>query len=194
MSEMNKYVKMFMDDHDLKVGDEFRAKGVDVAIWHFNQDGTMENQAGFRNNKVLTKLLLGEYAVEKLTKTDSWEPKLCEKYWIVTQGGDVTWYYNESDSEDKYIFAHSLVFPTEEEAEDYKRFLDKVDEYKKTFEPEKDNCYFYYDHNSDRIFTTCDQVYPNQGTIYFGDEDNINEFFEEVGEERIKKYWFSIWR
>ena len=57
-----------MDDHDLKVGDEFRAKGVEGAIWHFNQDGSMENQVGFKNNKVLTRLLLGKYEVEKLTK------------------------------------------------------------------------------------------------------------------------------
>ena len=192
MSEMNKYVKMFMDDHDLKVGDEFRVKGVDVAIWHFNKDGSMENQAGFRNNKVLTKLLLGEYEVEKLSSTEPWQPELFEKYYFVSHYGDVYHNIYNNDKQDKYMFTHRPVFKTETEAQDYKWFLDKIDEYKRPFELHEDNYYFYCDLETGGIRTSCDTACPYQGTIYFGDEDNINEFLDEVGEKRIQKYWFNV--
>lgn len=194
MSEMNKYVKMFMDDHDLKVGDEFRIKGIDVDLWHFTKDGYLENQVGFGNYKGLVKLLLGEYEIDNNIKKEPWKPELHGKYWAVSYCGNVYHQFNNNDEHDKYIRTHYLIFQTKKEAEDYKWFLNKVDEYRKPFKPGKDNCYFYYDNNSERVFSTCDQVYPNQGTIFFGDENNINEFLKEVGEERIKKYWFSIWR
>lgn len=192
MSEMSKYVKMFMDDHDLKVGDEFRVKGIDVDFWHFTKDGYLENQVGFGNNKTLVKLLLGEYEIDNNIKKEPWKPELYDIYWFVSQYGNVSHNSNDNDEQDKYIFAHYPIFQTKEDAEDYRWFINKVDEYRKPFKPGEDNCYFYYDNNSERVFSTCDQVYPNQGTIYFGDENNINEFLKEVGEERIKKYWFSI--
>lgn len=192
MSEINKYVKMFMDDHDLKVGDEFMVHGDDVAIWHFTADGRMENQVGFRNNKILTGLLLGEYVVEKLISTEPWQPELFEKYYFVSHYGDVYHNHNNNDEQDRYIFTHRPVFKTETEAQDYKWFLNKVDEYKRPFEQEEDNHYFYYDYEENKIDNTCDQHCKSQGTIYLGDEENMNKFLAEVGEKRIKKYWFSI--
>ena len=192
MSEMSKYVKMFMEDHDLKVGDEFTVHGDDVAIWHFTADGYMENQVGFRNNKLLTGLLLGAYEVgENITK-EPWKPELYDIYWFISQYGNVSHNSNDNDEQDKYMFAHYPIFRTKEDAEDYRWFIDKVDEYKRPFEQEEDNHYFYYNYEEERIEVTCDQHCQYQGTIYFGDEDNINEFLDEVGEKRIQKYWFNV--
>ena len=125
-------------------------------------------------------------------KKEPWKPEFAEQFYFVTQYGEVIFNYND-DALAKYLLAHSHVFSTEKEAEDYKWFLDTIDEYKRPFEQEEDNHYFYYNYEEERIEITCDQHCQYQGTIYFGDEDNINEFLEEVGEERMKKYWFNIW-
>ena len=190
---MNKYIKMFMDDNNLKVGDEFRKKGTDAYdIWHFNEDGRIENKRGIGSNKVLIKFLLGEWEVEKVKK-EPWKPKPNEKYWFVSQYGFVTYNNFCNDKDDKYKLTHYPVFQTEEEAEDYKWFLDKVDEYKKPFELGKINYYFYYDHEDENIYRTCDITRQGQGNIFFGGTKNIKKFIDEVGEERIKKYMFNIW-
>ena len=188
---MNKYIKMFMDDHNLKVGDEFRKNGTDAyGIWHFDEDGCLINQKGDSCNIVLVNFLLGEYEVEKVI--NCWKPKLDEKYWFVSNYGHVWSSYNDNDEDDKYILTHYPIFQTEEEAKDHKWFLDKVDEYKKPFILGRDNYFIYYNHEDKKVRKTYVLRNQDQGTIYFGNEENIKKFLEEVGEDRIEKYWFNI--
>lgn len=190
---MNKYIKMFMEDNNLKVGDEFRKKGTDAYdIWHFTEDGRIENERGIGSNKLLVKFMLGEWEVEK-AKKEPWKPKLNKLYWFISHYGDVYCNHNADDEQDKYIFTHRPIFPTEQEAADYKWFLDKVDEYKKPFDPERYNYFFNYNPKKEKVYRTWDMVCQHQGTTYFGEKENIREFFEEVGEDRIKKYMFNIW-
>lgn len=197
---MNKYIKIFMDDNDLKVGDEFRKKGTDAyGIWHFNEDGCLINKDMCLinenediSNKVLVKFLLGEYEVERIEKRP-WKPEIGDRFWFIDDYrilNDIICYAGEYS---KYLLAHKLVFRTEKEAEDYKWFLDKVDEYQKPFILGIYNYFIYYNHEKKEVskdYFFRDQA---QGTIYFGDKENIEKFLEEVGEDRIKKYWFNIW-
>ena len=184
---------MFMDDNGLKVGDEFRKKGTDAYyIWHFNKDGRLINKKGDEGKWILSRFLLGEYEVEKVKK-EPWKPKFNEKYWFVSQYGFVTYNNYNNDKDDKHILTHYPVFRTEEEAKDYKWFLDKADEYKKPFDPERYNYFFNYNPKKEKVYRTWDLVYQHQGTTYFGEKENIRKFFEEVGEERIKKYMFGIY-
>lgn len=197
---MNKYIEMFMNDNDLKVGDEFRKKGTDAyGVWYFDEDGylinkdmCLINENEDISNKVLVKFLLGEYEVERIEKRP-WEPEVGERFWFIDDYrilNDIICYAGEYS---KYLLAHKLVFKTEKEAEDYKWFLDKVDEYKKPFVPEIDNYFIYYDHEDKKVCKAYVLCIQYQGTIYFGDEENIEKFLEEVGEDRIKTYWFNIW-
>lgn len=186
---MNKYIQMFMNDNNLKIGDKFTSKEMGYHnICYFDEDGTLiiDNCTG---NGILVKFLLGEYKVEKLKKP--WKPQQSDLYWFVNGYGEVTYstYYN--DSEDEYILDHNLVFQTEEEAEDYKWFLDKIDEYKRPFHSPNTNYFFYYDHEDREVCQEDTDFYRRQGTTYFGNKENIDKFFEEVGEERIRKYWFQ---
>lgn len=188
---MNKYIKMFMNDHDLEVDERFKIKGERHEYW-FDSNGVLccSDPRVCSHETVL--LLRDILEVEKIKK-GPWKPKLNELYWFISHYGEVYCNHNADDEQDKYIFTHRPIFPTEQEAADYKWFLDKVDKYKKPFELHEHNYYFYYDYESGSIYATYESSCQNQGTIYFGDEKNSDEFSEEVGEERIKKYWFNVW-
>lgn len=167
-------------------------KGTDAyGIWHFDKDGCLINKEGIRSNIALGRFLLGEHEVEKVKK-EPWKPKLDEPYWYVSCFGNVFYTRYIHDKGHEYMLTHNLIFQTKKEAEDYKWFLDKVDEYKKTFGVCDKNYYFNYDPDVREVLKYYDDFCQNQGTIYFGDLENIDKFFEEVGEDRIKKYWFNV--
>lgn len=190
---MNKYIKMFMDDNNLKVGDEFRKKGTDAYdIWHFNEDGRIENKRGIGSNKVLIKFLLGEWEVEKVKK-EPWKPKEGEQYFYVHNYGDVRSGRCDVAEWHDYLISHISIFKTLEEAKDYKWFLDKVDEYKKPFKLYKHNYRLLYNYHKETIGDTYAEECLTQGAICFGDKNNLNSFIKEVGEDRIKKYMFGVY-
>lgn len=190
---MNKYIKMFMDDNNLKVGEKFKQKDGNK-IYHFDENGFLMDEEGYMlDANDIASFLYGYYEVVKL-KNEPWKPKLDEKYWFVSQYGDVNYNYNDDDEYDKYILTHRPIFQTRYEADDYKWFLDKIDEYKKPLKPKECNYYLFYDHDDKKVYRTCDTSCQGQGNVYFGDKENIEKFLEEVGEERIKKYMFDIWQ
>ena len=195
---MNNYIKMFMVDNNLKEGESFKIKYFDNEFWF--------DSYGYLNFKIkddyddytnLTCMLLnGDVQVEKLSPipTERFIPKEKEKYWFVTCFNEVVSNNFIGVIGEKYLFEHTLVFKTKEQAEDYKWFLDKVDEYKKPLKPKECNYYLFYDHDDKKVYRTCDTSCQGQGNVYFGDKENIEKFLEEVGKERIKKYMFDIWK
>lgn len=188
---MNKYIKQFMDDHNLKVEERFKIKDLEGIYW-FDCNGTLFCWTGGNWSYETLLLLNGDLEVEKIKK-GPWKPKLNKLYWFISHYGDVYCNHNADDEQDKYIFTHRPIFQTEQEAADYKWFLDKVDEYKKPFDPERYNYFFNYNPKKEKVYRTWDMVCQHQGTTYFGEKENIREFFEEVGEDRIKKYCFNVW-
>lgn len=194
---MNKYMQAFLDDNNLKANERFEIPGV-IFKYFFTEDGVLlcETTTGeIEKGRYLYELLDGDYKIKKLSPipSEKFIPKEKEKYWFVTCFNEVVANNFLGLIDEKYLFEHTLVFKTEEQAEDYKWFLDKVDEYKKPFELKKDNHYFYYVHENEKVCSSFDISSQGQGIIYFGDKENIEKFFEEVGEERIKKYMFDIW-
>ena len=134
-----------------------------------------------------------KYFLEKAKENKhQWKPKLDETFWCVSMFGDVCCTKYKHYKDDEYMITHNLVFETKEDAEDYKWFLDKVDEYKKPFILGKNNRFIHYDHEDKKIYKDYSDYYQRQGTTYFGDSINIGKFIEEVGEDRIKKYWFNV--
>lgn len=148
---MNKYIKMFMNDNNLKVGDEFKAKGLNInRTWSFDENGYLLDGVYEESGNVLCAFLRGEWEVEKVKK-EPWKPKLDDSYWYVSCFGNVSYTKYIHDKDDEYMLTHDLIFQTKEEAEDYKWFLDKVDEYKKPFILGKHNYLIYYNHEDKKF-------------------------------------------
>ena len=188
---MNKYIKMFMDDHNLKVDERFRIKDHEGEYW-FNCDGILLCCVGGNCSYEYVLLLNGVYKVEKLKK-EPWKPKSGDNYWIVSCHGNVKCCFNDETISDKFTLEHNLVFKTEKEAHDYEWFINKVDEYKKPFEYGEKNYFFYYDYEDDALYITFNIAEAHQGVIYFDSYDKTKAFIKEVGKDRIKKYMFGIY-
>ena len=125
-------------------------------------------------------------------------PKLNQTYFFINSDGYVDSYTNTKHKADNYIIAHNLVFRTQDECEDYKWFLDMLDEYRTDFSKEEwENvkiikCYLYFEHANQGLATSLNYTQQQQGIVYFT-RKNIEKFIEEVGEDRIKKYLFDVW-
>ena len=194
---MNKYVKMFMDDNNLKVGEKFELYNGSYH-YYFSNDGHLKYDLSTGENRTSLKLadvLNNEYKIKKLSPIPSerFIPKEGERYYFLYTVGKISYLTYSKDDFDTYVVSHNLVFKTREQVEDYKWFLDKVDEYKKPFVVYENNSYVYYDRENEEISIYFNDAHQVQGVIYFGSRKNIDAFIEEVGEERIKKYMFDIW-
>ena len=190
---MNKYIQAFLDDNNLKVGEKFELY-TGSNHYYFSNDGNLKYDLSTGENHTSSKLvdvLNNEYRIKKISPipSEKFIPKKGERYYFVTAGGSISYTVNY----DVYLVSHNLVFEIREQAEDYKWFLDKVDEYKKPFKYEDYNNFLYYDHYYESIEMLTVTTAEYQGTIHFGDKANTKAFIEEVGEERIKKYMFDVW-
>ena len=191
---MNKYIKMFMNDHNLKVGERFKASGGDK-VYYFDDEGKLRDEIDCMSRaKILMCFLWGTYEVEKLSlmPSEKFKPKKGEQYYRINNYGLISATVNDSEMDD-YYFEHNFAFRTRSEVEDYKWFLDKIDEYRKPFEFDKENRHISYDYDDNAVFAGYNSKSLSQGSIYFGSYENIKAFIKEVGEERIKKYMFDIW-
>ena len=183
-----------LDDNNLKVGEKFKLNEID-GYYYFSDDGYLHCISSLNVDFISTMLdsvLNGKYKIKKLSPipTERFIPKKGERYYFVTAGGNISYTVNY----DVYLISHNLVFKTKEQVEDYKWFLDKVDEYKKPFKYYDDNYFLYYDNVFEDVLSDSTDSCIYQNTIYFGyDNKNIDAFIREVGEERIKKYMFDIW-
>ena len=139
---MNKYIKMFMNDHNLKVGERFKASGGDK-VYYFDDEGKLRDEIDCMSRaKILMCFLWGTYEVEKLPNIPSVKhiPDIGDEYWVLTLAREPI-AYNRLDEKDEIIISYYPVFQNKMNAEDYKWFLDKVDEYKKPFKYGDDNFY-----------------------------------------------------
>ena len=149
----------------------------------------MRRDDGIPADSVLGFLARGKLRIEKVKPKGRYIPKKGELYFFVGMYGGII--ANVYDSEqDEYVIKHNLVFRTKEEAEDYRWFLEQADKYKKEFVIEEQNHYFYYTLINKRIGISWNDDFKEH-KFYFGDEENIEEFRNIVGDERIKKYFFN---
>lgn len=122
-------------------------------------------------------------------------PEIGEYYYLNILG-DVRKLYNHGASLDKWVIGHSLVFATEKDCEDYKHFLEMLDEY--TFEPNWDDpkqerWTMRFDHVEHRIEWL--RLYAVQYHGFcFNSKKRGEAFVEKVGEKAVKRYMFDYWR
>lgn len=192
---MNKWIETYMEEHDLKPNERFEIdqQGED-SKYFFREDGMLVRDVG-TNYECVSYHTLGKIMdgirIEKVKPKGRYIPKEGEFFWYVTTYGYIL--VDRFISEQNiYTIEHNLVFRTEEEAEDYKWFLDQVYNYKKEFVKDKYNYCFYFDVDYKRLEIDYNQQFKYDLT-YFGNGENIEEFRNVVGEERIKKYMFDVW-
>lgn len=192
---MNKVIEMLMEELGVGICEDFIVKPSVAGqseckgIYHFDELGVLRRNDGTPKDSVLGFLARGRLSIEKVKPKGRYIPKKGEFYCFVGMYGGIV--ANVYDSEqDEFVIKHKLVFRTEEEAEDYKWFIDQVYNYKKEFIKDKDNYCFYFDVNHKRLEIDYNQQFK-YGLTYFGDGENIEEFRNLVGEERIKKYFFN---
>lgn len=125
-------------------------------------------------------------------------PKLGERYYFMTNKGEIDFYDNDNYDIDDYIINHNIVFKTIEDGKDYRWFLEQLDKYKTDFSKEEwkdkdiEKYYIFYDYSKRKVKIEYHLFWRLQGTVHFTKE-NIEKFIDTVGEDRIKKYMFNVW-
>lgn len=122
-------------------------------------------------------------------------PKYGERYYYVNIYGLTNYADSDDDADDHWLFNHQLVFRTEEECEEYRKFLDLLDEY--TFEPDWNNVqqvkgFIYYDHSVKQM-NVSELWIAQTTTIWFESREKAKEFINKAGEQNIKRFMFDIW-
>lgn len=194
---MNKVIEMLMEELGVGICEDFRVKPSVAgqseykSIYHFDELGALRRDDGIPADSVLGLLVRGRLRIEKVKPKGRYIPKLLDTYYYVSDLGNILGTTNNEDESDSYIFEHNLVFRTKEEAEDYRWFLEQADKYKKEFVyGERNHCIEFYHDLKELIFGYYTSI-RSQGTTYFGSKENIEEFRNIVGDERIKKYFFG---
>lgn len=194
---MNKVIEMLMEELGVGICEDFRVKPSVAgqseykSIYHFDELGALRRDDGIPADSVLGFLARGKLRIEKVKPKGRYIPKLGDYYWFVSAFGNI-FKHSNTNERDEFLIKHNLVFRTKEEAEDYKWFLEQVDKYKKEFVIEEQNHYFYYTLINKRIGISWNDDFKEH-KFYFGNKENIEEFRNVVGDERIKKYMFNIW-
>lgn len=193
---MNKVIEMLMEELGVGICEDFRVnpsvagQSEYKSIYHFDELGALRRDDGIPADSVLGFLARGKLRIEKVKPKGRYIPKYGEYYWCIPTFGGISWKTYE-DEFDEFVIKHNLVFRTKEEAEDYRWFLEQVDKYKKEFVyGERNHCIEFYHDLKELIFGYYTSI-RSQGTTYFGSKENIEEFRNIVGDERIKKYFFG---
>lgn len=191
---MNKWIETYMEEKNLKPNELFKLQSEKyLDEYCFDDTGILRRKKNahleIASDEILGRLMRG-VVIEKVKPKGRYIPKLFDTYYYISNLGNIFFTTNNEDESDSYIFEHNLVFRTREEAEDYRWFLEQVDKYKKEFEIRKLNHYFYYTLINKRIGISWNDDFKEH-KFYFGDEENIEEFRNVVGDERIKKYFFG---
>ena len=98
---------------------------------------------------------------------------------------------------DKYVRETGNAFLTREEAEfevERRKIEAIMRKYSRPFRDEEQNWYLYYSHNN---ITDTGVVYDaeyeiNVGIPYFESKEIAEKVIDEIGSDRLKKYWFGI--
>lgn len=125
-------------------------------------------------------------------------PLVGEKYYYVNYDYEINEARYLSDCFDKLIVSKDYVFATEEEAEEYAKYLKALEKYRYNFSTDEiknaniDKYFVEYDIDKDEMFSQFYRYYVTN-KILFKTENDCENFIKEVGEENIKKFMFDIW-
>lgn len=135
-------------------------------------------------------------------KRNVWKPEYSELYFCVSGYGivgDKTW---KNDYVDNGYYGIGNCFKTKEEAEfalektkveaKLCRFAEKNNEYEIDWKDEdQEKWYLFYSYNDKRVWfdSVCRHKMSN---IYFSSKEIAKQAVDNIGEERLKKYYFRV--
>lgn len=125
-------------------------------------------------------------------------PLVGEKYYYVNYDYEIKEVKNLSDLFDKMIVSKDYVFATEEEAEEYAKYLIALEKYRYNFTTDEiknvniEKIFVEYEVDTDRMVYQS-YHYHITNKILFKTENDCKNFIEEVGKENIKRFMFDIW-
>ncbi len=123
-------------------------------------------------------------------------PEKDEDYWFVSHFGNIhSTTFRDSDM-DRWFIKHNPVFHTKEEAEEYKHYLEVLDQY--SFKPNLDdirreNWYLIYSCLSGKKVIAVHDMFNRSLLSYFPTKESAEAFIDEVGEDAVKRFMFDIW-
>lgn len=131
----------------------------------------------------------------KESKKEKWKPKDGETYWFINDGGETNWSVREeTDLYDEWRLNNIPLFPTKEECERYKHFMDTVKEKSYEFSKEEwedENIrkyYIYYDFEDDEFHVSSFCTTKCLGEPYFKTAEDAQYIIYNFKEELLK-YW-----
>lgn len=131
-----------------------------------------------------------------------WKPEIGDEYFYVKTNGEIGSTGWDNDIVDKDRYALGDCFRTKEEAKftveklkviaELKRFAQKHNEEKIDWNNKEQTKYcIYYSYNTKHIgIEGCFSA--KQNDIYFSSKEIAEHAVKEIGEERIKKYYFEV--
>nr|DAG69154.1 MAG TPA: hypothetical protein [Caudoviricetes sp.] len=131
-------------------------------------------------------------------KKGKFVPKEGEVYWYIGLYGKTIDTIYDSDT-DSWLVKHHPVFRTEDEAVEYKLYLEILDKYKYEFSKEEwenrdiEKWRLYYFIVSDELTKSRAYKFKLANCTYFKTQEDVESFIEEAGEENVKKFMFDVW-
>ena len=126
--------------------------------------------------------------------TRQWIPEKEGMYWCMDNNG---WAFPsnwEDDTSDRSRLEIGNVFKTEKETEfeaERLKILAIMKKYSKPFEQYEDNYPILFDHSDDSISTNL-YFSHDFGVYYFESKKTAQKVIDEIGEDRLKKYYFRM--
>ena len=122
-------------------------------------------------------------------------PQAGETYYFISFYGIIHFTTNGNPISDSWLINHYPVFRTYEDCEEYKKFLELLDEYKSELDWVNGSYkyHLYYDESTDCLDISHNLICQTQGTFYFKSIEDVNEFITKAGENKIKRYMFDVW-
>lgn len=133
--------------------------------------------------------------LEKENKAKTvWDIEFGNKYYFIQPEGLIVWNKFNKDGFDINARNIGNMFLTQEEAQSEleRRKIEAImKKYSRPFNEKKENWAIYYDHYDKAVNTTCWHN-TDYGSYRFESKEVTQKVINEIGEERLKKYWFKV--
>lgn len=137
--------------------------------------------------------------IEKLKNGNAtrWEPKEYERYWYIDDSKDIYNSFWSEDEVDKWRKIINNIFKTEEEAKEYRDYLEAKSEYTYEFSQEEwedadiTKWALYYDYSRKQISITWCITKKYFEKLNFKTEEKAEEFLNKY-KKQIEKFEFGI--
>lgn len=137
---------------------------------------------------------LEEKIKSSLESKKEWVPEIGKLYYKINAYGEVVKSTFTNFSIDRNCLDIGNAFRTKEEAQfelERRKIEAIMKKYSRPFNEKKENWAIYYDHYDKAVNTTCWHN-TDYGSYRFESKEVTQKVINEIGEERLKKYWFKV--